>query len=717
MSVTKQGEFEAVFKKYLRLKGHTQGRLARELHVDPSTVNKWVKGINAIPYETVDDLCNLLALERSEREEFFEAAGYALPSTRPGRSPHSSPVVEELPPGYVPRLQEFKALKDSLLREGTGRLTAMTSALKGAGGYGKTTLAQALCLDPDIRRAFPDGIEWITLGESPSAGDLVAKVKGLIYRLSKASPPVESLEVAVAELRAVLEERCLLLVLDDVWRTPDLKPFLGGGQRCARLITTRDEGVLPADVPCVPVDAMKPEEAVQLLYTGVGSIEDLRQHERKLYELVQRLKEWPLLLALANGILRNRVRRHGQAIADALAYLDHALDKRGLVAFDPSRSQERHEAVARTLEVSFALLDETVYARYLRLAIFPEDASLPLGVIRRCWHTIGELDELDAVESCLRLHELSLLRSYDLAAQRARLHDVVRGYLRIKAGNKLPTLQQQFLSTYAVSRWADLPPDEGYLWQYLIPHLVETRQIQHLLSTITDLRYLAKKVYVQHSAYAAEADIELAEREVPSDEHLPVLKRQIARIGDLLYECETLQEVESTLLCGVCHLEELSHACRVYQQEIARPFLMPWHPLPDTRATALIRTLRGHTGPVRGCTISPDGAWIVSASADKTLKLWDVPTGAIRFTLEGHSAPVTCCAISPAGNRVFSGSEDGTVRIWNAYTGNELLTLSGHKGAVTDCAISPDGAWIVSASADKTLKLWDVHTMNELPGH
>src|SRR5947207_6508682 len=377
----KQDESEKIFKKYLRLKGYTQGRLSRELHVDPSTMNKWIKGINAIPYETVSKLCDLLALEGREREEFFDAAGYRLPSTRPLSSPRSSPMVEDLPPGYVPRPQEFQALKDSLLREGSNRLTAMTSALKGAGGYGKTTLAQALCHDPDIKKAFPDGIEWVTLGETPSTGDLVAKIKGVIYRLSQTSPPVESLEVAVAELRAVLEERRLLLVLDDAWRTPDLKPFLQGGPLCARLITTRNEGVLPLDVPCVPVDAMKPEEAVQLLYTGVGSPEDLKQYEQAFYELVQRLKEWPLLLALANGILRNRIKRHQQTIPDALIYLNHALDKRGLVAFDPSRSQERHDAVARTLEVSFALLDETDYTRYLRLAIFPEDALVPLDVI------------------------------------------------------------------------------------------------------------------------------------------------------------------------------------------------------------------------------------------------------------------------------------------------------------------------------------------------
>lgn len=147
-----------------------------------------------------------------------------------------------------------------------------------------------------------------------------------------------------------------------------------------------------------------------------------------------------------------------------------------------------------------------------------------------------------------------------------------------------------------------------------------------LLKIITDLRYLAKKVYVQHSAYASEADIELAERVAPSEPRLPILKRQLARFGDLLYVCETLQEIESTLLGRACHLEELSDLCQACQQEISRPFLMPWHPLPDTRGTASIRTLHGHTGPVHGCTVSPDGTWVVSASADKTLRLWDVHT-------------------------------------------------------------------------------------------
>src|SRR5438874_13335753 len=113
-----------------------------------------------------------------------------------------------------------------------------------------------------------------------------------------------------------------------------------------------------------------------------------------------------------------------------------------------------------------------------------------------------------------------------------------------------------------MKHWADLPSSEDYLWKYLIPHLIETQQSQSLLKTIMDLRYLAKKVYVRHSAYAAEADIELAERVVPSEPRLSALKRQLARFGDLLYACETSQEVESTLLGRVCYLEELSDACQ-----------------------------------------------------------------------------------------------------------------------------------------------------------
>ncbi|HVB24872.1 MAG TPA: hypothetical protein VNG51_23245 [Ktedonobacteraceae bacterium] len=114
--------------------------------------------------------------------------GSSSPSATTGRSRHASPLIENLSDNYVYRVHEFKALKASILRKGQQRLTAITSSLKGAGGYGKTTLAQALCHDSEIIAAFPDGIEWITLGEAPNTSDLVgevplAKAEGLLQPL------------------------------------------------------------------------------------------------------------------------------------------------------------------------------------------------------------------------------------------------------------------------------------------------------------------------------------------------------------------------------------------------------------------------------------------------------------------------------------------------------------------------------------------------------
>ena len=90
-------------------------------------------------------------------------------------------MVEDLPPDYVPRPQEFDALVSKLLDQRREEPVAITAALRGAGGYGKTTMAKALCHDERIQQAFDDGILWVTLGENP--GNLVGKVEDLIYML------------------------------------------------------------------------------------------------------------------------------------------------------------------------------------------------------------------------------------------------------------------------------------------------------------------------------------------------------------------------------------------------------------------------------------------------------------------------------------------------------------------------------------------------------
>ncbi|XXX81951.1 TIR domain-containing protein [Sorangium sp. So ce134] len=123
--------------------------------------------------------------------------------------------------------------------------------------------------------------------------------------------------------------------------------------------------------------------------------------------------------------------------------------------------------------------------------------------------------------------------------------------------------------------------------------------------------------------------------------------------------------------------------------------------------TAEERTLHGHTWAVNACALSPDGQRIVSASVDRTLKVWDLATGELLSTLDGRSGWVNACAISPDGQRIVSASSDGTLKVWDLATGELLSTLEGHSERVTSCAISPDGQRIVSASHDRTLRVWD----------
>jgi TIR domain/NB-ARC domain len=74
-------------------------------------------------------------------------------------------MTGDLPEDFVARPEEFNKLLAMLIDTERSEPVAITAALRGAGGYGKTTLAKALCHDLRVQEAFDDGILWVTLGE------------------------------------------------------------------------------------------------------------------------------------------------------------------------------------------------------------------------------------------------------------------------------------------------------------------------------------------------------------------------------------------------------------------------------------------------------------------------------------------------------------------------------------------------------------------------
>jgi hypothetical protein len=125
------------------------------------------------------------------------------------------------------------------------------------------------------------------------------------------------------------------------------------------------------------------------------------------------------------------------------------------------------------------------------------------------------------------------------------------------------------------------------------------------------------------------------------------------------------------------------------------------------REVPRLKSIVEHAGPVISAAFSPDGSRVVTASDEKTARVWNAADGTLRAVLEGHEDRVNSAAFSPDGSRVVTASDDKTARIWNAADGTLLAELKGHAGWVSSAVFSPDGSRVVTASTDRTARIWE----------
>ena len=125
------------------------------------------------------------------------------------------------------------------------------------------------------------------------------------------------------------------------------------------------------------------------------------------------------------------------------------------------------------------------------------------------------------------------------------------------------------------------------------------------------------------------------------------------------------------------------------------PCLWPLKPNLERANEGALRTLAGHSDSVTAVALAPDGKTAISASEDKTLKIWDTETGSELKTLTGHSSGVNAVDLAPDVKRAISASLDNTLKIWDLLSGKEIASFSGDS-SFNCCAILPDGVTVVA---------------------
>lgn len=124
------------------------------------------------------------------------------------------------------------------------------------------------------------------------------------------------------------------------------------------------------------------------------------------------------------------------------------------------------------------------------------------------------------------------------------------------------------------------------------------------------------------------------------------------------------------------------------------------------------RIMQGHASSVLAAAFFKDGRRVVTSSSDKTLRIWDVQTGAsVGAPFKGHKGWVRSVAISPNDRSIASGGEDKNIILWDVENKQKIFDpLVKHTRDVNSLCFSPDGKRLASGSSDCTVVVWDVET-------
>ena len=270
---------------------------------------------------------------------------------------------------YIKRPKLLQSVTEKILNTEIDNTVRITVLITGTAGFGKSTLALALCHQQLLKKHFLNGFLRIQLGEAPkNKFCMLCHIYRTLTGNTWTSPTLnaqgsigeDDMVICLSEDLNLLCKRNpkLLVIIDDVWEVEDAIDYAEIFSGCKIILTTRNKN-FTSSIPCkheVCVDSMELSEAIQLLTSEVKELKiDNPDIISQLNELAINLHNWPLLLNLVRGQLDFYFKTTYSPLETIKEVTKKLLDN-GLTAFDPTNNQNRKNAVNASIKASLDLL-------------------------------------------------------------------------------------------------------------------------------------------------------------------------------------------------------------------------------------------------------------------------------------------------------------------------------------------------------------------------
>lgn len=360
----------------------------------------------------------------------------------------------------------------------------------------------------------------------------------------------------------------------------------------------------------------------------------------------------------------------------------------------------------------------------LRAELFDERSAGPVTALLGLLAAAREALPLRALREALPSHDLPDAEALPVAARLllgiertlpaalSFAHPLFRALVTGTLGESTMRAHHQRL-TGTLAVWP--PPDRRdlerrrYALRHAISHALAASDLPRVERLAGDLDYLEVKCR-EEGPSAVEGDLRRATASVTSEAgalRISTLHRAVcAEENHLRVQPEALPGLVYNRLRSTGWTPQRIETSFHFPRGLPAPRLR--HPVRLDQGVTL--TLTGHGAEVTACAISADGQRVLSASTDKTLRLWDLESGHLLTTFTGHTEEITACAFTPDGAHAVSAASDRTLRIWDLAARQCLHTLQRRPERANALVITADGERAVCAADGDVIQVWELAT-------